>query len=159
MPEPGLLLQLLLEPWRLNETYMAMGAERMFDYAQDMVPSEFDESLVQSEYKQRLTRCYELAALAFVVATRVSPEDYVEHDLPFPETLVHGWWSSPETRQAPIAHAWVVLSDGRIWEPISSLIFDAAAFAEFTQPFDQVTYTLREAIANMVRHDHYGRWD
>lgn len=148
----SVLALMMGETWRFNSTYMAMGAEVEFDYTGTRLP--FDE---------RLGNCYELAATAFM-------DYYFNHagvdkalvmearGVPVPTTLVHGTWSSPETREHPIAHAWVVLSDGRIWEPISALIFDAEKFYSFCEPHDMETYAEHEVRVNMLKHGHYGRW-
>jgi hypothetical protein len=142
----------LIEPWLLNRIYAAMGAEYQFDYSGLLTP-----------YEERLTNCYEYAALAFdetyFTHAGVDKADVMEHhDVPPPATLVHGHWSSPETRDKPIAHAWVVLADGRIWEPISSLIYSAEKFYAYTEPHDLTTYGETEVHVNLMRFWHYGPW-
>lgn len=148
----GAYVALTGEMWRLDETCVEMGGAFQFDYTGLFTP-----------LAERLTNCYEYAALAFFdyhfTRQGLDKVDEMERvNVPVPTTLVHGTYSSPETRGKPIAHAWVVLSNGQIWEPITSLICDAQKFYEFCEPHDLVTYGETEVRVNMMRHGHYGPW-
>lgn len=135
--------------WPGSVTMLDMGAEWEFDYAD--LPS--DEQTIAA----RITRCYEIAAHALVSMDAVWARAEAEH-LPMPEVLIHGLWSSPEDRSNPIGHAWVLLDDGRIWEPISRTICDAESFMRYTQCRNVATYNAEAARINMVRTGHYGTW-
>lgn len=125
---------------------LGMGVTGMFDYAGE-----------GGQMEDRLTRCYELAAKAFFDLS--SAAYWIEEgNLPTPVALVHGVWSSPATRDKPIPHAWVTLSDGQVWEPITGALCDSAKFYAYTQGDQIMIYDSVQARRNMLRHQHFGPW-
>lgn len=139
--------------WMYDDTCVGMGAERQFDYTlignlgQDLSP--------------RLGRCYELAVKAFTGWTQFISQprgvDISRPNLPAPVALIHGWWRHP-ANAVGIHHAWVILEDGRMWEPITGLICDPVLFMNYGSCRVDRTYIETEARINMVKHQHYGPW-
>lgn len=135
--------------WMYDEVCIGMGAERHFDY-----------TLEGSTFKDRISRCYELAAKAFS-----GWAEYVNHlfatghapNLPAPVGLVHGTWHGP---QAPrrIAHAWVLLEDGRVWEPITAVLCERGLFDTYTSAEHTYLYDRTQATLHMARTRHFGPW-
>jgi hypothetical protein len=136
------------ETWPLDRTCVFMGGEKRFDYA-DLLPEE-------QVFSARVSRCYEIAAKGAGNDALVSEDSHP--GVPPPEMLIHGRWSSPVTRDRPIPHAWVLLADGRIWEPITALICDPVLFARFTQALSKSIYPQQQVPLNMLRAGHYGPW-
>lgn len=147
---PAFLLAMMRgQRWPLDATTIRMGAEWEFDYAD--LPSD------QQSVSTRITRCYEISATALVHSDAVRSK--VEKEgLPSPEVLIHGRWSSPNTRDKPIPHAWVLLSDGHVWEPITKTLCDPVRFASYTQCVSARTYDREAALHQMVTTGHYGGW-
>jgi hypothetical protein len=131
-----------LPPWHRDYILVGMGVEAEFDYAED--PSPFDG---------RLGHCYRLAASAFIHSHDDRPAGYPE-----PITLVHGSWHGPGAPDR-IDHAWVLLDDGRVWEPITACIFDRERFYSYTRAEDTMHYQGVVALMNMLQHEHFGPWD
>ena len=145
VPSPEAIALLTGQRWVASPVLMEMGAEWEFDYARD-----------GRSFKDRLTHCYELAAKAFFDWHEAMP---TPEGLPEPMSLVHGTWSSPDTRDAPIPHAWVLLDDYRIWEPISEALFNAEKFYEYTQgKVDWIYHGEALVHRNVNRSGHYGPW-
>lgn len=105
-----------------------------------------DEPSVSRE--ERGTRCFELSCWA-VVAGKVAPES---------SRLVHGSIHGRSEEMRRIAHGWVVLPGGLLWEPINALIHDAAEFIRVARAWDEVSYTPKQAAINLLRTEHYGSW-
>lgn len=97
-------------------------------------------------FEQRRGRCYELAgyALAFGAA-------------PAGSLLVHGSWTGPVPKER-IGHAWLLLPDGRVWEPIRARLYDRADFYPWTKAWDEATYALTVARRHIAVSQHFGRW-
>jgi hypothetical protein len=145
--------------WMYDNTCIGMGAVRQFDYTM--------EGSLGRDLSPRLGRCYELAVKAFVGWDEArhtwwtgSPSD--DLTLPSPVTLVHGTWVDPDhvllQDKHRIGHAWVELSDGYIWEPITGLICEPTLFHAFGSTVDVETYSETAARINMVRSQHFGPW-
>lgn len=132
--------------WMYDATCIGLGAERQFDYADDALGLD-----------HRLGRCYELAAKAFT-GWEMFNTYRGSHDsnLPAPTTLVHGTWQGPEPVR--IGHAWVVLADGRIWEPITALICDPVLFHAYSRDEEERTYGATRTRVHMIRSGHFGPW-
>lgn len=136
----------VIPKFMFDQVSLAMGASAEFDYALD-----------DPIFAARITRCYELAGKAFLHGwDRVSVLG--RPNLPKPALLIHGQWSSPETRDEPIDHAWVMLSDERIWEPITMALCDPDMFYEYTEGTQDQMYGKAEAAIKMLHHGHYGPW-
>jgi hypothetical protein len=80
--------------------------------------------------------------------------------------LVHGILLAPEgaKKDQPFAHAWVEESD-RVWQ--DGLLEDGrrvtwamsvAEFREKMRPQKETRYTVREAVAENLRTNHFGPW-
>lgn len=131
--------------WVADPVMLAMGAEWEFDYAGEPGPYDFNE---------RLTHCYRLAAQAIT-----NPMDIeIPEGLPKPAALVHGTWSHPDTKDKPIPHAWVLLDDKRVWEPITATICQRDDFMEYTQAVNDWIYSGWMVGQYLVRHRHWGPW-
>jgi hypothetical protein len=96
----------------------------------------------QAKFDKRLGRCYELAG------RRVLDDPTA--------ILVHG--TVQRDPYPPNPHAWVILANGNVWEPITEWELPPAAFtaifnAEFTN-----RYSNQEARAQMVATELFGPW-
>lgn len=126
----------------LDPVFVAMGAEAAFDYTNE------DTGL-----RARLGRCYELAAKAFIPSPGLGNPGGV----PRPKRLVHGSWHGPDA-PARIKHAWVILEDGRIWEPITALICDPDKFSTYCRTEMTWIYSGEAVSRRLIKHRHYGPW-
>ncbi len=94
-------------------------------------------------FKERLGRCYELSGLM------------VLHN---PDTsLVHG--SIQGMGNPRIAHAWVDLPDGSVWEPATNKVWTRYTFEAFFRAEVTRKYENRSALEHFVRHETYGPWE
>lgn len=94
-------------------------------------------------HKQRLGRCYELTGNIALHNSGVE--------------LVHG---TIQGCGAPrIAHAWVVLPDGSIWEPVTNQVWKKSVFYEFFSAVVRKRYDRQTFLRLAVRHEHWGPWD
>ena len=94
-------------------------------------------------HKDRLGRCYELTG------------NLALHN---PEVvLIHG---SIQGMGAPrIGHAWVVLPDGQVWEPVTNEVWKSSVFDGFFCPQVAKKYDNQALLRKVVRHEHWGPWD
>lgn len=98
-------------------------------------------------HEDRRHRCYELAGYALLFGS--APAD---------AKLVHGTVGRTESADADrIGHAWLLLADGRVWEPTSARIYPSEWLAWAGARTERI-YTRREAQLAVIRHEHYGRW-
>ena len=132
--------------WVVDPVRRAMGAQAEIDYANE-----------GGLFRERLTRCYELASLGMVPWEGMA-EHLESEGLPTPDRLVHGSWHGPEAPKR-IKHAWVMLDDGRVWEPITSLIYDRDKFYSYTRAQDDRLYSRAGALRRMNESQHHGPWD
>lgn len=72
-------------------------------------------------------------------------------------TLIHGSTQSFDFQRR--GHAWVVLQNGRIWEPISNREWDPEVFETLFRPQIEKTYHFAAMNMNCVQHQHWGPWD
>jgi hypothetical protein len=96
--------------------------------------------------RKRDGRCYELAW------TALDLEPGGEHF-----RLVHGKVYNA-TLDVRMDHAWVVLPDGRVYDPVFNKYFPWRLYAKWYAAVAEVTYTRREAMAAIVATRHYGPW-
>lgn len=94
-------------------------------------------------HPQRLGRCYELSGLVAL------------HNPDF--TLVHG--SIQGLKFPRIAHAWVELPDGSVWEPVSNKVWNRSIFDGFYRAQVTVKYDHRSMCERCARHEHWGPWE
>lgn len=125
---------------------LGMGARDQFDYSGE-----------GGTFEQRLGRCYELAAKG-VIHLRFTEEQRAKANVPKPVGLVHGSWHGPEA-PARINHAWVLLEDGCVWEPITETICYREMFYGYTRATDHEVYDLTQTACNMIGAQHFGPWD
>jgi hypothetical protein len=71
-------------------------------------------------------------------------------------TLVHGIIRNPE---GDIAHAWVVLPDGYIYEPTTDSVYHPEDFGRLHDPLVIQAYDPLWALQQMSANEHYGPWD
>lgn len=104
-----------------------------------------DESALTVD--ERLRRCFELAGYALTIG-----------DAPSDAILIHGTWQHIVHAERRIAHAWLELPDGQIWEPIQGNIWHRRAWIALLQPQEERRYTRAEARRLVALHHHWGRW-
>lgn len=126
------------EPIPVNRLFRSMGLQAIYDYADDVLG-----------FDGRLSRCYELAGKACF------EQDF--GDLPYPVALWHGEWSGPY-KDDKIGHAIVLLSDGRVWEPITAGLYDMVQFFETTKFDISKGYSVDGARGQMLLNGHFGPW-
>lgn len=129
----------------INPVLVEMGAETYFDYSGQ-----------GTTFRERLTHCYQYGALAFMVMDESAPVTK-KFGLPEPQLLVHGSWHGPEAPNR-INHCWVVLSDGRIWEPITAMIYDSDKFYEYTRGMINALHTRNDVHWHTTVTGHWGSW-
>lgn len=98
-------------------------------------------------FAERSGRCFELACWAVVAGW--APES---------SRLIHGSIHGRDDDMIRIAHAWVVLPGGLIWEPTNALIHDAGEFMTTARAWDEVSYTPKQAGQAVLRQDNFGPW-
>lgn len=111
--------------WMFDTDCVGMGAYRQFDYTL--------RGDLGSDLSPRLGDCYHLAVSAFTGWERftyhrtyraslgLEPEPQARaNGLPAPTHLVHGTIHHREEEHR-IGHAWVMLDNGDVWEPITGL--------------------------------------
>lgn len=106
---------------------------------------QLDESALTID--DRLHRCFELSAYALTLGT--APADAI---------LVHGTWQHVVYADDRIAHAWLELLDGRIWEPIRAKMYDRHYWDTVMRPIEERRYTRSETHNAIMFHRHWGRW-
>ena len=99
-----------------------------------------------STYDDRRTRCFELATYAVVFGS-----------VPEGSLLVHGSWHGPGASER-IAHAWVELPGGFVWEPITCCVYEKASFEHWTACWPEMTYTKAQAQQMVHQSGTYGSW-
>ena len=97
----------------------------------------------EGEFKDRLGRCYELAG------------KYV--GMHPGSTLVHG--SIQGFGNPRIGHAWVKLSNGSVWEPITNSVFPKEVFDSFFNAQELVSYSRSDVADKTEGFGHWGPWD
>jgi hypothetical protein len=93
--------------------------------------------------KTRAHRCYEIAVKALIVRA-TAPADSL---------LVHGTLGL-----TGIAHAWLVLPDGYVWDPVYALVFPADVWRSLVEPRDERRYTKMQAAVACSAAGHFGPW-
>lgn len=98
-------------------------------------------------WDQRKHRCYQLAAWALVWGTA-----------PSESFLVHGTIHGPGA-PARIAHAWLALPGGGIWEPTRHRTYVLeASFVHWTAAREEARYNLVQAGRLLHARQHFGPW-
>lgn len=97
--------------------------------------------------EERRNRCFELAGHAVVFGS-----------VPEGSLLVHGSWHGPAEDMVRIAHAWVQLPDGWVWEPISCNVYKQEEFEHWAAAWSERSYSKAHAKALMNSSGHYGAW-
>ena len=117
------------------------------EHGVDFLGTENASQIPSILFEQRRQRCYELAGYAVAFGTA-----------PAGSLLVHGSWTGPVPKER-IGHAWVLLPDGCVWEPIRARIYaDRAEFYDWTKAWDERTYALSVVRRNLASSGHFGRW-
>jgi hypothetical protein len=94
-------------------------------------------------HRQRLGRCYELSGLIALHNPHV--------------TLVHG--SIQGFNFPRIAHAWVELPDGSVWEPVTNKVWHHSIFDGFYRPQVTIKYDHQAICRLCARYEHWGPWN
>lgn len=137
--------------WTTSNWAIGMGAERQFDYTM--------RGDLSRDLHDRMGLCYELALTAFSGWAKFSERMFSRNEvslLPAPVAVVHGTIVTGDSR--PLKHAWVILEDGRMWEPVTGLICDPVLFMAGNEAVVERSYDRTEASRLMLRHQHYGPW-
>jgi len=71
--------------------------------------------------------------------------------------LVHG--ATFTFQSAGRKHAWVVLPNGRIWEPTGKMEWDPAKFERAFRPQIHNSYEFEAMNRNSQQHGHWGPWE
>lgn len=72
-------------------------------------------------------------------------------------TLVHGIIRNK--KHGDVAHAWVELDDGYIYEPTTDAVYHPEDFASIHRPIPLARYEGEQARVTMVTYSHWGPWD
>ena len=72
-------------------------------------------------------------------------------------TLVHGIVRNEE--QGDIAHAWVEIPDGFIYEPTTDSVYHPEDFERLHRPIVLAKYPTEETFLTLARNKHWGPWD
>lgn len=94
-----------------------------------------------STFKTRLGRCYELA---------------YQHAMQTSGVLVHG--TIQRDPHPPIDHAWVKLPSGELYEPITQMTMDEAAFTRYFGTVTHHEYPIEQYLALALKTSVYGPW-
>jgi hypothetical protein len=92
-------------------------------------------------YRKRQGRCFELAGIAMM-------EEPGAEKFTLVHGIIHGW----------IAHAWITLPDGRVYDPCAHAYFSASDYAEKYEAVPEVTYTQKEMFEAMSHARYWGAW-
>lgn len=136
--------------WAFDADCVGMGAYRQFDYTMrgDLGP----------DLSPRLGLCYELAMGALTGWEKINRwTGDATRLLPEPVGIVHGTIHHRKEEHR-IGHAWVMLGDGDVWEPITGLICDTVRFHDYARAEDVMLYDTVAARTTMLRNQHYGPW-
>ena len=104
--------------------------------------------------RKRKGRCYELTVKAL---TSDDPEAVGAR-------LVHGTVSAALGRMnhpypwIRMDHAWIVLADGRIYDPVLDKYFTASEFKKKVLAVAKRTYTRRQLVDMVANSGHSGPW-
>lgn len=142
-----------LEPWKHHPVPISMGAERYYDYAGEH--NSLADITRQGIHPERTGNGFGLAGVA-MYRKPYDEDSYEGLSVPTPVSLHHGTtlWEGERDEKA-----WLLLSDGRVWEPVSALICDRDKFYEFAAAEEGDIYSADEAVLNMMEHRHFGPWE
>jgi len=114
-----------------------------------MTLEEWRAKKLPPDFDQRRGRCYELAAKCSI-----------DLGLTHAHLVVHGVvrWQESE----PFPHAWVVLSDGRCYDPVLDQIYEATEFATLFRPVEKRRFNRRDVtertIAMLATGQDFSSW-
>ena len=100
------------------------------------------QAVARRRYRARLGRCYELAG-----------RYVIDNDA----RLVHG--TIHRDPYPPNPHAWAVLPNGDVWEPITERTWPADGFAVWYEAVTLHEYSRDAAMVHMLRAKHFGPWE
>lgn len=98
---------------------------------------------MKATMNDRLGRCYELAGRRVLF-----DEDAA--------ILVHG--TIQRDPLPPNPHAWVILPDRLVWEPVTEMTLPADAFARFFGAKEDRRYSPKEVAIQTAQSGHWGPW-
>jgi hypothetical protein len=94
---------------------------------------------------RRNGRCYELSCYALLFGS--APRDAI---------LVHGSIHGPKADNERIAHSWLELPNGKVWEPFTRLVY--RNWAEYADAREERRYTRAEAARKVKETESWGCW-
>lgn len=100
-------------------------------------------------FKERLGRCYELAAIYVIEETTD----------PYKASVVHG--TIQGAGHPPNPHAWVELYTHmgiRIYDAVLERGFSKADWESFANPKEEVRYTYHQLLFNLLEFQNFGPW-
>lgn len=103
--------------------------------------------MAETDFQKRVGRCYQLSAeYVLYKASLIDPD----------ALLVHGTIQrNPNPR---IDHAWVLFSDGQVFDPVAGLGFQADAYCRWANALSEISYT-RDQVARLINDtEHWGPW-
>lgn len=103
-------------------------------------------SVDSATLRPRQGRCFELAG-KFILADESKTS-----------VLVHGTVDAGRSKM-PIEHAWIVLEDGRIYEPVEDTFFSAEQFTSTRRPNDETRFSYAEALIGLATVKNWGPWN
>jgi hypothetical protein len=109
---------------------------------------EWDPEEIAVTHEQRSGRCYELCAIAVAFGT-AGPDS----------VLVHGTIHGPDDDMERIGHAWVLLGNGMVWEPLTmNLYISEANWTEFAAAIPERKYGPGRVRRLLKETDNFGPW-
>ena len=105
--------------------------------------SDYADPNADVAHADRLTKCYQLAG-AFSLANRTT-------------RLVHG--TIQGMGHPRIAHAWVILPGGSVWEPITAATYTPEVFSGFFHAEEHHNYRNHDMRELAMFAKHWGPWE
>ncbi|WP_269858761.1 hypothetical protein [Streptomyces sp. RPT161] len=114
------------------------------------IRTERRETFGTGRLRTRYRRCYEIAALVYAI----------DRTLPEGSVLVHGdaypvERSTGEVLECHRGHAWLILPDRRVWDPVTCETWNADEWQEAAQPVNTVRYETPDQYAKALAANGY----
>ena len=97
-------------------------------------------------FGERNHKCYVLSGYALACGGKVDMYS----------KMIHG--SIHQVGGERIGHAWLILGDGRIWEPISADIMAGGVFVDEFRPETHRAYSQYDVVEHVREFGHWGPW-
>lgn len=142
-------VMLALLPLRLDTAHVITSTQNLPVGVRHLIGTENSNEQPAAEFEQRRGRCFELSGWGIVFGG-VVPKTKTR--------LVHGSIQGRGEGMERIGHAWLMLPEHLVWEPATSCFYDEAAFYSAFSARDEISYTWRQAMQNMLRTENFGSW-